>query len=146
MLRPLVQRLLFAAMSLSFATPAFAGFTLPYSSDVCAGIFSPLDALDDPNVFGVYVRCEDLCKVTEKDCEKYVKDAFSCEIQLTNDNRDYANKQCDNNPPEMRKACKQAAASIAQGQRDGAKLDREEAISLCKVWGASCLTNCGGLL
>jgi hypothetical protein len=130
--------------ALAFATPALAGFTLPYSSGVCAGVFAPLDSIDDPNTFAGSVKCADLCNATERDCEKYVKDAFACEINHANDDRDYSNKECVNNvTPDAIKSCRVTAAAMAQGRRDGARADRDTAISQCKVWGASCLVDCG---
>ncbi|HKC52516.1 MAG TPA: hypothetical protein VKF60_17135 [Myxococcota bacterium] len=147
MVRSLVQGIVLAAVSFALAAPAIAGFNVPFNGGACNAVVNPWDSLDAPNTFAGNVRCVELCKATAKDCEKFTKDAASCQGNLITDNEDYAKKECDNvAAPVDRKACRASASSQADGLKGPLKTDRDTNINNCRVWGDDCVAACAGPL
>jgi hypothetical protein len=141
--RLLVSGLVLVAASLALGTHALAGgFNTPFNGGACNDPMNPWDSLDAVTTFVGNMKCVDLCKATEKDCEKYTKDAASCQNNLISDNEDYSKKECENLTGDARKACRQSAIAIASESRDILKTNRDSALGLCQEWGAGCQAAC----
>jgi hypothetical protein len=145
MTRSLVLRVAMGIAALVLGSSARAGDTiLPFTTDVCAGVFDAQNTIVLPNTFIAFVRCADLCKAAAKACTKLTRDAFACQSGLISDNLGYSKRECENaTDPPTRKACQLVATSNAATARNVLKSELADALPFCATWRDECLTACG---
>ncbi len=117
-----------------------------WTSDVC------VDASDVPSMFfGNFAgldHCEALCKKAADYCDKFVKDATSCEKTNAKGYYYFIEKEdCDPIVDDSdRKDCKQ---SVKQGKKfidDSIDDDKSDALMGCSDYQSACIMNCSAPL
>jgi hypothetical protein len=117
----------------------------PFTARPCA---SPDDVILDLSApAGLYVnagaQCPAVCHRAEKLCERYVKQATTCQRQSIQDEVAYAKLSCNmtlSGPPK--KTCLEQAGSDGDAARQLIDMDQTADIGLCQNWGGACVFGC----
>jgi hypothetical protein len=140
-----------AVLVLCASSRAFAGVSVgsPFGSSPCNDPLNVIDGLNDPNfIYNVapLKACIVLCKKAANDCREQVQIAAACQQSLIGDQAAYDAATCAlQNPTDAasRRACNLSHA-IGRGEsRDAVRSVRDEALTDCQTWLATCVNTCG---
>ena len=140
--------LLSAGLSVAgVARAAISPVHSPYSTPPCVSPTQAAADLEDPN--GYYAAggasCPALCKKAFADCKQYVRASFACTNTYLADMISYEKNGCaiaHKGDPAAKNQCKATADGFLKAYRQNAQQDRDQGLSACQDWEATCEATC----